>query len=145
MGPGFLGEHFPKLDEKGRLVLPAKFRDGLTAGVVLAKGQARCITIWPIAEWTTFAAEVNARSKTDPKVLAYQRVLFSGAFDQIPDRQGRITVPASLRAYAGLDSELVVSGKSTVAEIWAKDTWDAYMAEQEPMFADYSGEVIDGL
>ncbi len=145
MGMGFLGEHFPRLDEKGRLVLPAKFRDGFAGGLVLAKGQSRCITIYPADEWTAYAAAVTAAGSTDPKVLAYQRVLFSGAFDQIPDRQGRITVPPSLREYAGLDREVVVTGKNSVAEIWDKTSWQDYMAQQDDAFADLSEVVIPGL
>lgn len=142
---GFLGEHFPRLDDKGRLVLPAKFRDGFAGGLVLAKGQSRCITIWPADEWSVFADQVTKASRTDPQVLAYQRVLFSGAFDQIPDRQGRITVPPSLREYAALDREVVVTGKNTVAEIWDKAAWDTYVAQQDEVFADLPGVVIPGL
>ncbi len=145
MGFGFLGENFPRLDDKGRMVLPAKFREGFAAGLVLAKGQSRCITIWPAQEWLVFADQVTRMSRTDAKVLAYQRVLFSGAFDQVPDRQGRISVPAALREYAGLDRDVVVTGKNTVAEIWAKPVWDQYMAEQVDAFAELPEGVLPGL
>jgi len=145
MGTGFLGEHFPRLDDKGRLVLPAKFRDGFAKGLVLAKGQNRCITIWPEDEWVTFADELTKRSRTDGSVVAYQRVLFAGAFDQIPDRQGRISVPPTLREYASLDRDVVVSGRNNVAEIWDKATWDLYMAEQDEAFAELTGGVLPGL
>jgi MraZ protein len=145
VGMGFLGEHSPRLDEKGRMVLPAKFRDGFAGGLVLAKGQGRCITMWPADEWSEYADRVTKASQTDPKVLAYQRVLFSGAFDQIPDRQGRITVPQLLREYAALDREVIVTGKNTVAEIWDKSSWQEYLADQDDAFADLSGVVIPGL
>ena len=141
----FLGTHYPRLDDKGRLVLPAKFREALAAGLVLTKGQDRCIWVWPAAEFTVWAERLNAASRSDAKVQAYQRVLFSGASDEIPDRQGRITVPAALREYAGLDRDLVVVGKNTTAEIWAPEAWDTYLADHEVAFSDLDEEVLPGL
>ncbi len=85
----FLGTHFPRLDDKGRLVLPAKFRDALATGLVLTKGQDRSIVIWPAAEFAAYAARLDEDSRSSAKAQAYQRVLFSGASDEIPDRQGR--------------------------------------------------------
>jgi MraZ protein len=78
-------------------------------------------------------------------VQAYQRVLFSGASDEIPDKQGRITVPAALREYAGLDRDVVVVGKNTTAEIWAPDAWDTYLASQEVAFSGQDEEVLPGF
>ncbi len=142
---GFLGTHTPRLDDKGRLVLPAKFREGLAGGLVLTKGQDRSIVVWPAAEFAAYAERVNEASRSDPRVQAYQRVLFSGASDEIPDRQGRITVPAALREYAGLDRDVVVVGKSSTAEIWDAATWDTYLSEQEEAFSGLSEEVFPGL
>jgi MraZ protein len=142
---GFLGTHTPRLDDKGRLVLPAKFREGLAGGLVLTKGQDRSIVVWPAAEFAAYAERVNEASRSDPRVQAYQRVLFSGASDEIPDRQGRITVPTALREYAGLDRDVVVVGKNSTAEIWDAATWDAYLSEQEEAFSGLSEEVFPGL
>jgi MraZ protein len=142
---GFLGTHTPRLDDKGRLVLPAKFREGLAAGLVLAKGQDRSIVVWPAAEFATYAQRLNDASRSDPKVQAYARVLFSGASDEIPDRQGRITVPAALREYAGLDRDVVVVGKGPTAEIWDAPTWATYLAEQEEVYSDLSEGVLPGI
>lgn len=142
---GFLGTHTPKLDDKGRLVLPAKFREGFASGLVLTKGQDRAIVVWPAAEFAAYAERLNDASRSDPRVQAYQRVLFSGAFDEIPDRQGRITVPPALREYAGLDRDVVVVGKNTTAEIWDAAAWNAYLAAQETAFSDLSEEVLPGI
>ncbi len=142
---GFLGTHTPKLDDKGRLVLPAKFREGLAGGLVLTKGQDRSIVVWPAAEFASYAERLNEASRSDPRAQAYQRVLFSGASDEIPDRQGRITVPAPLREYAGLDRDVVVVGKNSTAEIWDAATWETYLAAQEGAFSDLSGEVLPGI
>lgn len=142
---GFLGTHTPKLDDKGRLVLPAKFREGFAGGLVLTKGQDRSIVVWPAAEFASYAERLNEASRSDPRAQAYQRVLFSGASDEIPDRQGRITVPPALREYAGLNRDVVVVGKNSTAEIWDAATWEAYLAAQEEAFSDLSGEVLPGI
>ncbi len=141
----FLGTHAPRLDEKGRLVLPAKFREGLSAGVVLTKGQDRSIVVWPAAEFAAYAERLNEASRSDARVRAYLRVLFSGAFDEIPDRQGRVTMPAALREYAGLDRDVVVVGNGTTVEIWDAQAWSTYLDGQEEGFSDLSEEVIPGI
>ncbi len=144
-GHMFLGTHAPRLDEKGRLVLPAKFREGLSAGVVLTKGQDRSIVVWPAAEFAAYAERLNEASRSDARVRAYLRVLFSGAFDEIPDRQGRVTMPAALREYAGLDRDVMVVGNGTTVEIWDAAAWGTYLEGQEEGFSDLSEEVIPGI
>lgn len=141
----FLGTYAPRLDDKGRFVLPAKYRDGLAAGLVLTKGQERSIVVWPTAEFAAYAERLNEASRSDAKVRSYQRVLFSGASDEIPDRQGRITVPTTLREYAGLDRDVVVVGRNATAEIWDATTWTEYLASQEDDFSDLSEGAIPGF
>jgi MraZ protein len=141
----FLGTHEPRLDDKGRLVLPAKFRDGLAAGLVLTKGQDRSIVVWPATEFAAYAERLGEASRSDARVRSFQRVLFSGAFDEIPDRQGRITVPGTLREYAGLDRDVVVVGNGTTVEIWAAPAWQSYLASQEDAFSDVDEEVVPGI
>ena len=141
----FLGTHAPRLDEKGRLVLPAKFREGLSAGVVLTKGQDRSIVVWPAAEFAAYAERLNEASRSDARVRAYLRVLFSGAFDEIPDRQGRVTMPAALREYAGLDRDVMVVGNGTTVEMWDAAAWGTYLQGQEEGFSDLSEEVSPGI
>jgi len=141
----FLGTYSPRLDDKGRLVLPAKFRDGLATGLVFTKGQERSIVVWPAAEFTEYAERLNVASRSDAAVRAYLRVLFSGATDEIPDRQGRVMVPAALREYAGLDREVVVVGNGSTLEIWNAPAWEQYLAGQEDNFSDLSEEVIPGV
>ncbi len=140
-----LGTHTPKLDEKGRLVLPARLRPDLAEGVVLTKGQDRCVVLWPSAEFEKYAAGLAELSRTDAKVRAYLRVLFSSAFDQVPDKQGRISVPGYLRDYAGLTDDVVVAGNGTTCEMWQVDAWEEYLAGQEAAFAQLDGEVMPGV
>ena len=141
----FLGTHAPRLDDKGRLVLPAKFREPLAAGVVLTKGQERSIVVWPAAEFAAYAERLSDASRSDAAVRAYVRVLFSGAFDEIPDRQGRVTVPPQLREYAGLDRDVIVVGNGTTVEIWDAQAWTSYLAGQEESYSTLSEEVIPGI
>jgi MraZ protein len=132
----FLGTHTPRLDDKGRLILPAKFRDELAGGVVITKGQERCLYVFPAAEFQRYAAEQAARPMSDKTARAFTRVLFSGAHDEVPDKQGRVTIPAPLRAYAGLERDLVVIGASTRVEVWDAAAWEEYLAQSEDAFAD---------
>ena len=141
----FLGTHSPRLDDKGRMVLPAKFREGLATGLVFTKGQERSIVVWPAAEFAEYAERLSVASRSDSAVRAYLRVLFSGATDEIPDRQGRVMVPAALREYAGLDREVIVVGNGTTLEIWNSGAWEQYLAGQEDNFSDLSEEVIPGI
>ncbi|NBY16144.1 MAG: transcriptional regulator MraZ, partial [Betaproteobacteria bacterium] len=106
----FLGTHNPKLDEKGRLILPAKFRESLTDGLVMTKGQERCVVIWAHDQFSAYAESLRERSQNNEKVRAFTRVFFSSAFDDVADKQGRVTIPAPLRQWAGLDRDLVVVG-----------------------------------
>jgi len=137
-----LGTHQPRLDEKGRLVLPARFRDTLAPGVVLTKGQDRCVVLWPVAEFRAYADDLREASRSDARVRSYLRVLFSTAVDEVPDRQGRITLPATLREYAGLDRELVVVGANVTAEIWQPAEWASYLASADTAFADLDEAVM---
>lgn len=143
----FLGTHHPKLDDKGRLTLPAKFREDLATGVVITKGQERSLVVWPAAEFAAYAERVREASRSDARARAYSRVFFSSAFDQVPDRQGRVTIPAPLRDYADLPdgAECAVVGNHATCEIWNTAAWQQYLDSQEPEFADLSEEVVPGL
>lgn len=141
----FLGTHAPRLDDKGRLFLPAKFRDELAEGLVITKGQERCLYVWPATEFARFTDQLRAAPVTSKGARDYMRVLYAGASDEVPDKQGRVTIPPQLREYAGLRRDCVVIGANTRVEIWDSQAWDAYLAEQEPAFAELSEEVLPGV
>jgi MraZ protein len=140
----FLGTYNPRLDDKGRLFLPAKFRDELAGGVVLTRGQERCLFVFPRAAFTAKAEELQSASLTSKAARDYGRMFFSSASDEVPDKQGRITVPPPLRQYAGLERDCVVIGANTRLEIWDAAAWAAYEAEQEQLFAEQD-EGVPGL
>jgi MraZ protein len=141
----FLGTHSPRLDEKGRLFLPAKYRDELAGGVVITKGQERCLFVFPRNEFARITDALRTAPVTAKSVRDYSRVLFASASDEIPDKQGRITVPAALRGYAGLQRDCVVIGANTRLEIWDTQAWETYLAGQEDSFAEAAEEVLPGI
>ena len=143
-GGKFLGSFQHQLDDKGRLILPAKFRDELAGGVVITKGQERCLYVFPMAEFQRIAEQLRQTPVTHKAARAYSRVFFASAHDEVPDKQGRVTIPSHLREYAGLDRELVVIGASTRVEIWDRQAWDTYLAESEEDFAAIEEGVLPG-
>lgn len=129
----FLGTHTPRLDDKGRLFLPARFRDELAGGLVITRGEDRCLYVFPTAEFQRRGAELPTGPRIAPADRAYSRLFFASASDEVPDRQGRITVPPGLRAYAGLTRDCVVTGQNTFIEVWDAATWDAYLADGDAL------------
>ena len=141
----FLGTHNPRLDEKGRLFLPAKFRDRLAEGLVVTRGQERCLYVFPMDEFMRLAGQMQAAPTTSKAARDYTRVFLSGASDEVPDKQGRVTIPAALRQYAGLSRECTVIGTGSKLEVWDTASWTAYLESTEQAFSDQSEEVIPGL
>ncbi len=135
----------PRLDEKGRLILPAKFREELADGLVLTRGQERCLYVFSAAEFERVHEQMRAAPLSSKQARDYIRVFLSGASDEVPDKQGRVTVPVPLRQYAGLDRELAVVGAGSRAEVWDAAAWQQYLEEQEATFSNTEEEVIPGL
>jgi MraZ protein len=143
--PVFLGTHSPRLDEKGRLILPARFREQLAAGLVVTRGQERCLYVFPMRGFEEMQRKLQQAPMTSKQARDFLRVFLSGAYDEVPDKQGRITLPTKLRAYAGLEREVAVVGMGDRAEIWDAAAWEAYLGEKEEVFADTHDEVVPGL
>ncbi|HEY5136026.1 MAG TPA: division/cell wall cluster transcriptional repressor MraZ, partial [Candidatus Nanopelagicales bacterium] len=97
----FLGTHTPRLDDKNRVILPAKFREALAEGLVMTKGQDRCLVVWTSTGFADYAESLRNAPQTTDQTRRYTRVLFASAYDDVPDKQGRITIPSQLREYAG--------------------------------------------
>lgn len=141
----FLGTHTPRLDEKGRLILPAKFREELSEGLVLTRGQERCIYVFSMSEFERVHEQMRAAPISSRQARDYNRIFLSGASDEVPDRQGRVTIPPALRTYAGLDRELAVIGAGSRAEIWAADAWESYLIEKETAFSETDEDAFPGI
>ncbi|MEO7005715.1 MAG: division/cell wall cluster transcriptional repressor MraZ [Terrimesophilobacter sp.] len=141
----FLGTYAPKLDDKGRIILPAKFWDELEAGIVITRGQERCLYVFSARDFGELHEKIRQAPITSKEGRDFMRVFLSGAGSEVPDKQHRVTIPAALRSYAGLDRNLTVIGAGNRAEIWDSEAWDTYYAEQESKFSNTAEEVIPGL
>ena len=140
--PLLLGTYTPKIDAKGRVALPAKFRSQLGQGLLMARGQERCVYLLPFDEFRRIASQIQRTSVGNKAAREYLRVFLSGAVDQEPDKQGRVVVPQMLRDYANLGSDIVVIGVGTRAELWNKDAWESYLAQKEEGYSDIADDVL---
>lgn len=121
----FWGEYSHHLDEKGRLIIPARYRPYLKKGAILTRGLDRNLVIYPDEAWRALADRLNEIPITDPTARALRRLLFSGAVEISLDRQGRVLIPAYLRQYAALDGEVLIAGMETYLELWKPSDWRA--------------------
>ncbi|MGO2746030.1 division/cell wall cluster transcriptional repressor MraZ [Microbacterium sp.] len=140
-----LGTHSPKLDDKGRVILPAKFREDLGGGIVVTRGQERCLYVFSTAEFEAMHERIRQAPLSNKQARDFLRMFLSGASAEMPDSQNRITVPAHLRQYAGLEKELIVTGVGAHAEIWDAAAWNDYLAAGEDNYSELEQEVIPGL
>jgi MraZ protein len=119
----FLGEYQHSLDTKGRVILPARYRDQLADGAFVTKGRGGCLAVFAPEEFESVASQVREQSKRGARELNAARVFFSGAHDVQPDKQGRVALPQNLREFAGLTRDVVVAGVFSRIEIWDRDRW----------------------
>lgn len=124
----FLGRYAHNLDAKGRLAIPARYREALAEGVVLTRGIDRCLALYPLAAWRPLAEKVAALPITDADARNFRRIVFAEAADLALDGQGRILVPPDLRRYAEIEREALVVGVDTSIEIWSPARWEAVSA-----------------
>ena len=122
----FIGEFQHTIDAKGRLIMPARFRDELGDTFVLTKGLDNCLFIYPKTEWQVVQTKLKALPLTNKDARAFVRFFFSGASECEADKQGRVLIPSNLREHAGLERDVVVIGVANRAEIWSKELWNAY-------------------
>jgi MraZ protein len=137
----FLGEHRHALDDKGRVIFPARMRDGLGPTVVLQKGIESCVYVFPTAEWDKEVEKVNSLPTTNPQARRYRRFFFSQAQSERVDKQGRLTIPQGFRDYAGLAKDVVVAGVGARVEIWDAARWDTQRTESEETVEDFASEL----
>lgn len=137
----FFGEFEYKIDEKGRLPLPPRFRRYLKDGVVLTPGIEKCITAYPVSEWKKLADSLTSGSVTRSKLRRLSRAIFATAFHLNIDGQGRVSLPAPLREYAGITDEVVVAGVNNYLELWNKANWEAEKATSQQQ----AGQIIESM
>ena len=137
----FFGEFDYKIDEKGRVPLPPRFRSELKAGVVLTQGIEKCITAYPLSEWKNVAATLTSGSFTPSKMRRLSRAIFGTAFTTNLDRQGRVALPVPLREYAEIVSEVVIVGANNYLELWDKVHWE----EEKAASLEQAWQIIESL
>jgi MraZ protein len=137
----FIGEYSHSLDEKGRMSVPAKFRDELAKGLILTRGLDGCLWLYTETEWEKIADQTSQLPITQKKARSFGRFLLSGAMDLKMDKIGRVIVPKYLADYAGIKNKVVVIGMRDRLEIWAEDKWNNFRVEME----NNSDEVAENL
>lgn len=138
----FMGEYHHNVDTKGRIIVPAKFRDNLGETFILTRGLDRCLFGYPLSEWTIIEEKLKQLPLTKKDARAFTRFFFSGATECEVDKQGRINIAAPLVQYAQLEKECVILGVSNRIEIWDKTEWQNYFAESEDSFAEIAENMI---
>ncbi|MBA4494256.1 division/cell wall cluster transcriptional repressor MraZ [Paenactinomyces guangxiensis] len=139
----FMGEYRHSIDEKGRIIVPAKFREGLGHAFVITRGLDSCLFAYPRSEWTQLEQKLKALPFTKADARKFTRFFFSGACEVELDKQGRILLPANLRDFAKLEKDCVIIGVSTRIEIWSKELWEDYYASSEESFNEIAESIVD--
>ena len=137
----FFGEFEYKIDEKGRVPIPPRFRRELKDGVVLTRGVEQCITAYPLSEWKKLAASLTTGPVTRSKLRRLNRAIFAIAFSLNIDGQGRIALPIPLRQHAGIEDEVVIAGANNYLELWNKEQWEAEKAISQ----EQTWQIIESL
>ncbi|MBA7486592.1 Transcriptional regulator MraZ [subsurface metagenome] len=137
----FFGEFEYRIDEKGRVPIPPRFRRELKEGVVLTPGVEQCITAYPLSEWKKLAATLTTGSVTRSKLRRLNRAIFATAFSLNIDGQGRIALPIPLRQYADIEDEVVIAGANNYLELWNKERWEAEKAISQ----EQTWQIIESL
>ncbi len=137
----FFGEFNYKIDEKGRVPIPPRFRREFKDGVVLAPGVEKCINAYTLSEWKKLAAELTSSSVTPNKMRRLNRAVFATAFNTFIDGQGRVALPVPLREHAEIMDEVVIAGANTYLEIWNKVHWE----EEKAVSQEQAWQIIESL
>ncbi|AIF43852.1 MULTISPECIES: division/cell wall cluster transcriptional repressor MraZ [Virgibacillus] len=139
----FMGEYQHNIDTKGRIIVPAKFRDDLGDRFVVTRGLDKCLFAYPMNEWKILEEKLKKLPLTKKDARAFTRFFFSGAIECEVDKQGRINIPQPLRNYAVLEKECVVIGVSNRIEFWASENWEDYFSDSEESFAEIAENLLD--
>lgn len=137
-----MGEYHHSIDNKGRMIVPSKFRDDLGEMFIITRGLDQCLFGYPISEWKLLEEKLKGLPLTKKDARAFTRFFFSGATESELDKTGRINIPAPLLQYAKLDKDCVIIGVSNRIEIWAKEIWEDYFVQSEESFAELAENMI---
>jgi MraZ protein len=139
----FIGEYQHSLDEKGRLIIPVRLREGLGERFIATRGLDNCVFFYPLAEWEALQKKLKSLPSTRADARAIQRFFFSGAAECEIDRQGRILIPAALREYARLERDVVITGVAIRVEVWSTEVWQKYRTETGENIAAIAENIME--
>ena len=139
----FMGEYQHTIDDKGRLIMPAKFRDGLGEKFVVTKGLDGCLFVYEMDEWQVLETKLRNLPFTKADARAFARFFFSGATECELDKQGRILLPTNLRDHAQLQKDVFIIGVSSRLEIWSKEVWEDYSSKTEASYEELAEKMVD--
>lgn len=139
----FIGSFTPKLDDKGRLILPAKFRGRLGQGFVATRGLDRCVFLFPVDEFMNVHERLRKAPLEDKQARDYLRSFLGHAQDDVPDSQGRVLLSGALRSYASLTRDVAVVGMGSRVELWDAQTWERYLTDNEDGYAATGQSLFD--
>ncbi|HLR74635.1 MAG TPA: division/cell wall cluster transcriptional repressor MraZ [Virgibacillus sp.] len=139
----FMGEFQHNIDSKGRIIVPAKFREELGETFVVTRGLDKCLFVYPMDEWKALEEKLKKLPLTKKDARAFTRFFFSGAVECEVDKQGRINIPSPLRTYASLEKECVIIGVSNRIECWSRSVWEEYFAQSEESFSEIAENLMD--
>ncbi len=138
-----MGEYQHSIDEKGRLTIPAKFREELGEKFVMTRGLDKCLFVYAMEDWKQLEAKLKTLPFTRSDARAFTRFFFSGATECELDKQGRVNIPGSLRNHAQLDKDCVILGVSNRVEIWSRTLWETYFEESAESFNELAEKIVD--
>ncbi|CDZ74734.1 Transcriptional regulator [Peptoniphilus sp. ING2-D1G] len=138
-----IGEFNHSIDSKGRVIIPSKFREDLQDQFVMTKGLDHCLFVYPMEEWKKITDKIKELPMTSGPVRSFVRTFFSGAQDQILDKQGRVIISQNLRDHANIDKDVVIIGLNTRVEIWGVEEWNSYKEEEALSYEDMAEKLAE--
>lgn len=138
----FMGEYHHNIDNKGRMIIPVRFRDDLGEMFIITRGLDQCLFGYPLSEWKILEEKLKGLPLTKKDARAFTRFFFSGATESELDKQGRVNIPTPLLQYAKLEKECVILGVSNRIEIWSKQIWEDYFVQSEESFAEITENMM---
>jgi MraZ protein len=139
----FMGEYQHSIDDKGRIIIPAKFREQLGDQFVITRGLDNCLFVYPLSEWSQLEQKLKSLPMMKSDARAFSRFFFSGATECELDKQGRVNLPNTLCEYAKLERDCIVLGVSNRVEIWSKPIWEGYFKQSEETFNEIAEKLVD--
>ncbi|HOJ76804.1 MAG TPA: division/cell wall cluster transcriptional repressor MraZ [Bacillota bacterium] len=139
----FMGEYQHSIDDKGRIIIPAKFREDLGEKFIVTRGLDNCLFVYPLVQWKVLEEKIKELPTSHADTRAFVRMFFSGAVEAELDKQGRVVIPQHLREHARIERDAYVIGVSTKVEIWSKESWENYSNQAQQSYEAIAEKIID--